>query len=52
MLRPDQNPSEDRRTPADRLEDAPTLLWWIMGVVVLVVFVAIVFWMWSGRVHG
>ena len=45
-LRPDrENPSEDKRTTADRLSDAPPILWLILAVVLLIGFVALVYWL-------
>lgn len=44
-MRPDpENPSENKRTPADRLSDAPVVLWLILAVVLLLLFVAAVYW--------
>jgi len=44
-MRPDaENPSEDKRTAADRLSDAPVALWVMLAVVLLLLFAAAVYW--------
>jgi hypothetical protein len=44
--RPDQeNPSEDKRTTADRLSDAPAVLWFILAILLVAAFAGVVFWL-------
>ncbi len=47
MLRTDDNPTEEKRGTADRLSEAPGLLWIILAVMVLAVFAGVMFWWFS-----
>ena len=42
-MTPPENAPEDQRTSADRLTDITPLVWWILGLVTVVGFIALGF---------
>ena len=43
LMTPPENPPKDQRTSADRLTDVSPLVWWILGLVTVVGFIALGF---------